>query len=312
MMTMNRCETMNRPPESASAPPEPGNTGARMGERLPRTIRAADVALAVRSLCLQANRHLPEDVRRALEAAALREENPAAREVLRQIRENCALAAATGLPLCQDTGLAIFFVTLGQDVRVDGDLTAAIQEGVRRGYREGFLRASVCHPFSRLNTGDNVPAVIHYDLAPGDGLRIAFMAKGGGAENMSRVTVITPGEGWEGIADFTLKRVAEARSNPCPPIIIGLGVGGSLEQAALLAKKALLRPLDDRHPDPDLERKEAALLERINALGIGPMGLGGRTTCLGVKILAAPCHIASLPLAVNIQCHSARHAEADL
>jgi fumarate hydratase subunit alpha len=277
-----------------------------------RTIPAAEVTRAVRALCLQANRHLPDDVRRALEEAALREEHPAAREVLRQIRENYLLAAATGLPLCQDTGLAICFVTLGQDVRVDGDLTAAIQEGVRQGYREGFLRASVCHPFSRANTGDNTPAVIHYEPVAGEGLRIAFMAKGGGAENMSRVTVITPAEGWEGIAAFTLGRVAEARSNPCPPVVIGLGVGGSLEQAALLAKKALLRPLDDRNPDPDLACKETALLERINALGIGPMGLGGRTTCLGVKILAAPCHIASLPLAVNIQCHSSRHAEAEL
>ncbi|MDR2075796.1 MAG: fumarate hydratase [Desulfovibrio sp.] len=277
-----------------------------------RTIPAAEVTRAVRALCLQANRHLPDDVRRALEQAALREENPHAREVLRQIRENCALAAATGLPLCQDTGLAVFFVTLGQEVRVDGDLTAAIQEGVRRGYADGFLRASVCHPFSRRNTGDNTPAVIHYDLAPGGGLRIVFMPKGGGAENMSRVTVITPAEGWEGIAAFTLRRVSEARSNPCPPVVIGLGVGGSLEQAALLAKKALLRPLDDLHPDPDLARKETALLERVNALGIGPMGLGGRTTCLGVKILAAPCHIASLPLAVNIQCHSSRHAEVEL
>ena len=277
-----------------------------------RTIPAAEVTRAVRALCLQANRHLPDDVRRALEEAALREEHPVAREVLRQIRENCLLAAATGLPLCQDTGLAICFVTLGQDVRVDGDLTAAIQEGVRQGYREGFLRASVCHPFSRANTGDNTPAVIHYEPAPGEGLRIAFMAKGGGAENMSRVTVITPAEGWEGIAAFTLDRVAEARSNPCPPVVIGLGIGGSLEQAALLAKKALLRPLDDRHPDPDLACKETALLKRINALGIGPMGLGGGTTCLGVKILAAPCHIASLPLAVNIQCHSSRHAEAEL
>jgi fumarate hydratase subunit alpha len=305
-MTTIRSEKMDR----GSAPPR--KAGNQPGGGARRTIPAAEVSRAVRGLCLRANRHLPEDVRRALEQAALKEENPAAREVLRQILENCALAAATGLPLCQDTGLAIFFVTLGQDLRVDGDLTAAIQEGVRSGYADGFLRASVCRPFSRLNTGDNTPAVIHYDLAPGDGLRIAFLAKGGGAENMSRVTVLSPAEGWEGIADFTLNRVAEARSNPCPPVILGLGIGGSLEQAAVLAKKALLRPLDDRHPDPDLAGRETVLLERINALGLGPRGLGGRTTCLGVKILAAPCHIASLPLAVNIQCHSSRHAEVEL
>jgi fumarate hydratase subunit alpha len=300
------------PRECAREPSPPVPRSALAEREGRRTIPAAEVTRAVRALCIQANRHLPDDVRRALEEAALREDNPTAREVLRQIRENCALAAASGLPLCQDTGLAIFFVTLGQDLRVDGDLTEAIQEGVRRGYAEGFLRASVCHPFSRVNTGDNTPAVIHYDLAPGDGLRIAFLAKGGGAENMSRVTAITPAEGWEGIMAFTLNRVAEARSNPCPPIIIGLGIGGAFEQAALLAKKALLRPLDDRHPDPDLAARETALLERVNALGLGPMGLGGRTTCLGVKILAAPCHIASLPLAVNIQCHSSRHAEVTL
>jgi fumarate hydratase subunit alpha len=261
---------------------------------------------------MQVNRHLPEDVRRALEEAARREEKPAAREVLAQLLKNCALAASTGLPLCQDTGMAVLFVTLGQDLKVDGDLTAAIQEGVRAGYAQGFLRASICRPFSRENTGDNTPAVVHYDIAPGDRLRIALLAKGGGAENMSRVTVLSPSAGWEGIMDFSLNRLAEARSNPCPPVILGLGIGGSLEQAAILAKKALLRPLDDRHADADLADKEAELLERINALGLGPMGLGGKCTCLGVKILASPCHIASLPLAVNIQCHSSRHAQVEI
>ncbi|MDR2160843.1 MAG: fumarate hydratase [Desulfovibrio sp.] len=277
-----------------------------------RIIARADVTEAARALCIEANRRLPDDVRRALETAFQRETNPTAREALRQIRENSALAEATGLPLCQDTGLAVFFVTLGQEVQVDGGLSEAIQEGVRRGYREGLLRASVCQPFRRANTGDNTPAVIHYDLIPGDGLRLAFMAKGGGAENMSRVTVLTPAEGWRGVTDFVLNLVAEARSNPCPPVILGLGIGGTFELAALLAKKALLRPLDDRHPDPDMAAREAALLEQVNALGIGPMGLGGATTCLGVKMLAAHCHIASLPLAVNIQCHSSRHAELEL
>ena len=277
-----------------------------------RTLAAKDVTTAVRTMCVHANRHLPADICAGIEAAAASEEQPAAVEVFRQLRENISLAAATGLPLCQDTGLAVFFVDVGQDLHISGDLTAAINEGVRQGYAEGFLRTSVCDPFTRANTGDNTPAVIHYDIVPGDALRIAFMAKGGGAENMSRVTMLAPVEGWEGVKAFVLKRVMESRSNPCPPIIIGIGIGGTFEHSALLAKKALLRKLDDTNHAPDLAAKEAELLTLVNGLGIGPMGLGGKTTCLAVKMLTGPCHIASLPLAVNIQCHSARHEEVTL
>jgi fumarate hydratase subunit alpha len=275
-----------------------------------RALEAETVTKAIRNMCIEANRSLPADVRSCIESAAARESAPQAVEVFRQLRENMDLAAATGLPLCQDTGLAVFFVELGQDLHVQGNLTDAINEGVRQGYAEGYLRKSACHPFSRKNTGDNTPAVIHYDLVPGDALRIAFMAKGGGAENMSRVTMLAPSEGREGVKNFVLQRVAESRSNPCPPIIVGIGMGGTFERSALLSKKALLRKLDDCHPDPEFAAMEAELLDRINRLGIGPMGLGGNTGCLAVKMLVEPCHIASLPLAVNMQCHSARHMEA--
>jgi fumarate hydratase subunit alpha len=277
-----------------------------------RTVSAKDITQAVRDMCIHANRYQPDDVKKRLADCAAGEDSGTAQEVFKQLLENIDLAAETGLALCQDCGLAVFFVEVGQDARVDGDLREAIDEGVRRGYQEGFLRKSACDPFTRKNTGDNTPAVVHYDIVPGDKVRISFMAKGGGAENMSRVTMLAPAEGWEGVKKFVLTRVAESRSNPCPPIIIGIGIGGTFEQSAKLAKKALLRKLDDVHPDPDLAAKEAELLKLVNALGIGPMGLGGKTTALALKMLVSPCHIASLPLAVNIQCHSSRHEEVEL
>ncbi len=278
-----------------------------------KTISAQEIVDAVARLCMEGNRYLPEDVSRAFDAAAARETSDVAREIYRQLKENAALAAETGLPLCQDTGLAVFFVRLGSEVLVQGmTLNQAINEGVRKGYLEGYLRKSACDPLSRKNTGDNTPAVIHIETVPGDALHIAFMAKGGGSENMSRVTMLSPAQGWEGIKKFVLQRVAEAGPNPCPPIILGIGVGGTFDYAPILAKKALLRPLDDTHPDPDLAANEAELLAAVNRLGIGPMGLGGATTCLGVKIAMEPCHLASLPLAVNVQCHSARHKEVTL
>jgi fumarate hydratase subunit alpha len=258
---------------------------------------------------MHSNRYCPEDVKKALAAGAAEEEAPTAKEVFRQLMENIDLAAKTGVPLCQDTGLAVLFVELGQDAHVQGSLHDALNEGVRQGYKDGFLRKSACDPFTRKNTGDNTPAVIHYDIVPGDKIHIALMAKGGGSENMSRVTMLAPSDGWAGVKKFVLTRVAEARSNPCPPIIIGVGMGGTFDYSAKLAKKAMLRKLDDINPDPDLAAKEKELLELVNRLGIGPMGLGGKTTCLAVKMLVTPCHIASLPLAVNIQCHSARHEE---
>jgi len=278
-----------------------------------RTIQATQIIDTVAKMCIDSNRYLPKDVRESFDRNAAREESPAALEVFRQLKENYELAEQTGLPLCQDTGLAVFFVDMGEDLRVEGmNIREAINEGVRKGYADGFLRKSACDPLTRANTKDNTPAVVHFDIVPGDRLRIAFMAKGGGSENMSRVTMLAPAQGWPGIKKFVIERVAEAGPNPCPPTIVGIGVGGTFDYAPILAKKALLRKLDDTNPDPKLAAMENELLEALNKLGIGPMGLGGKTTCLGVKIAMQPCHIASLPLAVNIQCHSSRHQEVEL
>ncbi len=277
-----------------------------------RIIPAADVIGAVATMCMESNVELPADVWARFRECAAKEESPSAREIFRQLLENADLAKETRLPLCQDTGLAVLFVELGEDCRVEGGLRAAINEGVRKGYKDGYLRKSACDPFTRKNTGDNTPAIIHIDLVPGDKLKIFFMAKGGGSENMSRVTFLSPAQGWPGIKDFVVRRVAEAGPNPCPPTVIGVGIGGNAELSAIIAKKALMRSLDDVHPDPDIAAKEKELLDAINELGIGPMGLGGKTTSLGVKIAVAPCHLASLPLAVNVQCHSARHREVIL
>jgi fumarate hydratase subunit alpha len=278
-----------------------------------RTIQATQIIDTVAKMCVDSNRYLPKDVRERFAQCAAAEESPAAKEVFRQLTENYALAEQTGLPLCQDTGLAVFFVDMGEDLRVEGmNVREAINEGVRKGYAEGFLRKSACDPFTRANTKDNTPAIVHFDIVPGDKLKISFMAKGGGSENMSRVTMLAPAQGWAGIKKFVIERVAEAGPNPCPPTVVGIGVGGTFDYAPILAKKALLRKLDDVNPDPKLAAMEEELLEALNKLGIGPMGLGGKTTCLGVKIAMSPCHIASLPLAVNIQCHSSRHQEVEI
>ena len=275
-----------------------------------KIVQAKDIREAVAAMCIAANRELPADVRAAFEAAHAAEQAPAAKEIFRQLLENADLARDTGLPLCQDCGLAVFFVEVGEDVRVEGStLREAINDGMVAGYKDGFLRKSSCDPFTRKNTGDNSPSIIHFDIVPGDTLKITMMAKGGGSENMSRVTMLSPAQGWKGIKDFVVNRVAEAGPNPCPPTIVGVGIGGNFELAAVNSKKALMRELDDKHPDPEIAKLEDELLAAINALGIGPMGLGGKTTSLGVKIMLAPCHLASLPLAVNIQCHSARHKE---
>ncbi len=278
-----------------------------------REIPAQQIIDTVAEMCVSANRYLPADVKRAFDACAAAEDSPAAREVFRQLKENYELAEETGLPLCQDTGLAVFFVDVGDDVRVTGmNLREAINEGVRKGYKDGFLRKSSCDPMTRKNVGDNTPAIVHFDLVPGDRIRISFMAKGGGSENMSRVTMLAPAQGWEGIKKFVVQRVAEAGPNPCPPTVLGIGVGGTFDYAPILAKKALMRPLDVAHPDPKIAAMEQELLAAVNKLGIGPMGLGGKTTCLGVKIEMRPCHLASLPLAVNVQCHSSRHKEVEI
>jgi len=278
-----------------------------------RTINAQTVIDAVAEMCITANRRMPEDVPRAFKKCMDEEQNPAAREVFRQLLENAEISKTTGLPLCQDCGLAVFFVEMGEDVRVEGmGLREAINTGMMKGYKDGYLRKSSCDPFTRANTGDNSPAVIHFDLVPGSEIKISMMAKGGGAENMSRVMMFAPAAGWKGIREYIITRVAESGPNPCPPVIVGVGIGGDFELSAINAKKALLRRLDDTHRDPAVAKLEADLLESINKLGIGPMGLGGKTTCLGVKIKTAPCHLASLPLAVNIQCHSSRHEEVTL
>jgi len=278
-----------------------------------RTLTKATIVDAVSAMCIDANQNLPADVLAALQQAKDRETAPAAKEILRQLLENAELAKTTGLPLCQDCGLGVFFVELGEDVHIaDGSLREAINAGMVQGYKDGFLRKSTCDPFTRKNVGDNSPAIIHFDIVPGDTLKICMMAKGGGSENMSRVMMLTPAQGFPGIREFVIRRVAEAGSNPCPPVLVGVGIGGNFELAAINSKKALMRAVDDTHPDPAVAAMEADLLTSINRLGIGPMGLGGATTCLGVKIKVAPCHLASLPLAVNIQCHSARHKEVIL
>jgi fumarate hydratase subunit alpha len=276
-------------------------------------MREIDVKLItekVRDLCIQANIDLGEDVLQAFDRAIEKEESPVAVDILKELKENARIAKEEKVPICQDTGFAVVFVELGQDIHlVGGSLTEAIHEGVRRGYRDGYLRKSICHPFTRVNTGDNTPAVIHADVVPGDRIKITLAPKGAGSENMSRVVMLTPSEGVEGIKRFVVQRVRESGSNPCPPTIVGVGIGGTMEQAALLAKKSLLRPLGSRNPSPELDQLESEMLAGINQLGIGPQGLGGRTTSLAVHVLMMPCHIASLPLAVNIQCHVQRHKE---
>jgi len=264
----------------------------------------------VRKMCLEANFNLGEDVLQAFNAAEKNEESPIGREIMGMLTENARIAKDESIPMCQDTGFAVFFVELGDDVRIaDGNLVEAINEGVRRGYQEGYLRKSICHPFTRKNTGDNTPAVVHVELVPGDKLKIIFAPKGGGSENMSRVTMLRPSDGKKGIKDFVVTRVKESGANPCPPTIVGVGIGGTFEKAAWLAKKALLRPLGSAHPDPELAAFEQEIFAAINNLGIGPQGFGGSTTSLAVHIELFPCHIASLPVAVNINCHAHRHKE---
>jgi len=278
-----------------------------------REISAAAVTSAVRELFIDANQRLGDDILAKFESCLRHETSGIARGVLEELRENAAIAREEGSPVCQDTGLAILFVEIGQDLHVSGgDLRAAINEGVRQGYAQGYLRKSVCDPFSRANTGDNTPAVIHYDIVPGDRMRIIAMPKGGGAENMSRVEMLTPAAGLRGVEDLVVETVERAGANPCPPTIIGVGVGGTIERSAILAKRALLRKMGERNPDPEIAGIEKRLLERVNELGIGPMAYGGDTTSLDVFMEVEPCHIASLPVTVNIQCHAARHKEAVL
>ena len=278
-----------------------------------RTVHSGAVTEAVRRMYISANCTLPDDVRRRIAECRAIEDWPPAAETLDCLVENYELAERNNIPICQDTGVACVFVEMGQDVHIQGDLNEAIHEGIRQGCREGYLRASVvADPIRRVNTKDNTPAMVYFDIVPGDGLNITVAPKGFGSENMSQIAMLPPSGGLDGVKALVLKTVEEAGPNPCPPVVVGVGIGGTFDKAALLAKKALLRQLDDRHPDPYYAALEDELLESVNALGIGPQGFGGRTTALGVKILVMPTHIAGLPVAVNLNCHVARHMSEGL
>ena len=276
-----------------------------------REVNAQKITEVVRKMCIDSNYYLTEDVLKALDEGEKKEESPVGKEVFQQLKENIRIAREEQVAICQDTGLAVVFVELGQEVHiVGGDFNEAIHEGVRQGYKDGYLRKSSCHPFTRVNTKDNTPAIIHLSLVPGDKIKILLAPKGGGAENMSTVVMLSPSEGIEGVKNRVVEWVKQAGSNPCPPVVVGVGVGGTFEEVALTAKKALMRPLGQKNPDPQLAAMEEELLTRINNLGIGPQGLGGRITALAVHVEMIPCHIASFPMAININCHAHRHKEA--
>ena len=273
-----------------------------------REIQAERVTEVVRRLCISANNHLPQDVKDCIEKSYEMENWPQAKEILERIMENYRIADWEDCPICQDTGVACVFIKMGQEVHVQGDLNAAIHEGVRQGYAQGYLRKSVVRdPLDRVNTGDNTPAMIYFDIVPGDVFEITVAPKGFGSENMSQIKMLKPSDGLQGVKDFVVKVVEEAGPNPCPPIVVGVGVGGTFDKAAYLAKKALMRHAGEPNPVPFYAELERELLERINALGIGPQGFGGKTTALAVHIEQCPTHIAGLPVAVNINCHVTRH-----
>lgn len=276
-----------------------------------RSVNASEITGAVANLFKQANYELGGDVIAALEKARREEESPAGRDALDAILENARIAAGDKIPLCQDTGMAVVFLEVGQDVQIQGDLTGTVNEGVRRAYTEGYLRKSVVeHPFSsRTNTGDNTPAVIHTDIVPGDKVKIIALPKGGGAENMAKLGMLLPAAGREGVIEFVVKAVEEAWANPCPPLIVGVGIGGTAEKAVFMAKHSLIRKVGEASPDKETAELEREILKKVNGLGIGPMGYGGRITALAVHIETFPSHITALPVAVNLQCHSARHRE---
>lgn len=276
-----------------------------------RELDVQKITEAIKKLCVDANYYLGEDVVQRIEECKNREESPTGKEVIQKILENAEIARTEQVPLCQDTGFAVFFIELGQDVRLmGGDYMEAINEGVRQGYKEGYLRKSiVSDPIERKNTGDNTPAIIYTDIVPGDKVKIVIAPKGGGSENMSEVKMMAPAAGVEGVREFVVDRVKRSGANPCPPVIVGVGIGGTFDKCAQIAKKALLRPVGSKHSNPYYADLEAELLEKINKLGIGPQGFGGRCTALAVHIEVHPCHIASFPVAVNMQCHVSRHKE---
>ncbi|SJZ68574.1 fumarate hydratase [Selenihalanaerobacter shriftii] len=275
------------------------------------TVHVDEITEAVAEMCMKANFELGDDIINGYQQALKREESPIAKEILERLLENAEIAKNEKMPICQDTGMTVIFVEVGQDLQIEGgELSTAINEGVRRGYEEGYLRKSVvAGPLERINTGDNTPAVIHTEIVPGDKLKLTVAPKGFGSENMSQIKMLKPADGVEGVKDFVLQVVKEAGPNPCPPIVVGVGIGGTFEKAALLAKKSLLRPIGEHNDRESILDLEIELLEKINELDIGPQGFGGKTTALAVNIETYPTHIAGLPVAVNINCHVTRHKE---
>ena len=273
-----------------------------------REISAQKITEVVKRLCIEANCHLPHDMKDRIEESCKTEPWPQAKEILERIIENYEIADEKNQPVCQDTGVACVFLKVGQEVHINGDITEAVNEGVRQGYTDGYLRKSVVRdPLDRVNTGDNTPAVLYTEIVPGEKVTITVGPKGFGSENMSAIRMFKPSAGLQGIRDFILETVEAAGPNPCPPMVIGVGIGGTFDKAALLAKKAVMRPLDTCHPDPFYAELEREMLEKVNALGIGPQGFGGKTTAIGLNIETMPTHIAGMPCAINIGCHVTRH-----
>lgn len=280
------------------------------GEEAMRDIHTDEIISAIENLFIDANINLPENVYKAIGDAVEKERSPVGKEVLKELLRNADAARQEHMPICQDTGVAVTFLEIGQDVHiVGGDLTEAVSEGVRRAYKKGYLRKSCCHPFSRKNTGDNTPPVIHTKIVPGDKLKITVLPKGGGSENYGEVRMLVPAQGRDGVKTFVLEMVKKGGPNPCPPIIVGVGIGGNFETSAMLSKEAIMVPIGERNADEELAAMEMELLGEINRTGIGPQGYGGTVTALDVHIRMVPCHLASLPVAVNIQCHAHRIRE---
>lgn len=277
-----------------------------------RKIAASQITEAVAKLSIDSCWYLGEDIMASFRKNMATEASPTGRDILGQLIKNAEIAAEEGVAICQDCGLAVIFAEIGREVLIEGDFQAAVDDGVIKGYLEGYLRKSTCHPFTRANYGNNAPAIVHIKLVPGDRIKLTLAPKGGGSENMSALKMFPPAAGKEGVKNFVVETVETAGPNPCPPIIVGVGIGSNFEGVALLAKEALLREVGSENPDPELARMEAELLARINGLGIGPGGYGGTTTALAVHIKAAPCHIASLPVAVNMNCHAARHKTVEI
>ena len=277
-----------------------------------RTLQSTEITAAVREIAMSASCDLEPDILDSLLAARDREKSPLAKNALEILLTNANIASREQIPVCQDTGIGVVFVSVGQEVLVEGDLEQAIQEGIRAGYKDGYLRNSVCDPVTRKNTGTNVPAVVHFEIVPGDKVNIRFLPKGCGSENMSGLVMLPPSAGMAGLEEYIVQKVKDAGSNPCPPVVVGVGLGGTFEKAALLAKKSLFRPLGESNPDTKVAEIEERILQRLNNEGQGVMGWGGVNTALAVHMETFPTHIASLPVAVNIQCHAHRHKEIEL